>query len=40
VEEGENDVFPSPSKGNQAWNIPKATKFGTFLGYQAKILPH
>jgi hypothetical protein len=26
VEGGENDVFPSPSKGHQAWNLPRATK--------------
>jgi hypothetical protein len=23
-------VFPSPSNGHQAWNIPMATKHGTF----------
>jgi hypothetical protein len=39
VKKGENDVFPSLSKGDQAWNLPFATKqdasplttkFGTF----------
>jgi len=23
-------VFPSPSNGHQAWNVPMATKHGTF----------
>jgi hypothetical protein len=30
VEGGENDASPFPSKGNQTWNIPRATKLGTF----------
>jgi hypothetical protein len=39
VKLGEKIFFPSPSKGDQvrcfpishqAWNLPKATKFGTF----------
>jgi hypothetical protein len=48
VEGGEKDVFPSPSKGNQTWNILRATKFETFqgplslepsIGHQAKCFP-
>jgi hypothetical protein len=40
-EKGENDVFPSPSKGHQTLDLPLATKqnvpplaikFGTFQG--------
>jgi hypothetical protein len=27
----ENDVSPSPSKGQQAWNLPLATKLGSSL---------
>jgi hypothetical protein len=30
MEGSENDAYPFPSKGNQAWNIPRATKHGTF----------
>jgi hypothetical protein len=34
MEGDEKDVFyslsPSPSKGNQTWNIPRATNLGTF----------
>jgi hypothetical protein len=30
VKGGDNDVFLFPFKGNQAWNIPKATKLGPF----------
>jgi hypothetical protein len=26
VKRGEKDVSPSPSKGHQAWNLPRATK--------------
>jgi hypothetical protein len=42
VEGGENDVspFPSPSKNNQTWSIPKATKLGTFHWSLSKMLPH
>jgi len=36
VEEGEKDVYPSLSKGNQAWNIPRATKLGTFFWLPSK----
>jgi len=48
VEGGENDVFPSPSKGNQTWNIPRVTNFETFqgplslkpsIGHQARCFP-
>jgi hypothetical protein len=48
MEKGENDVFPFPSKGNQTWNIPKATKFEAFqrplnldtsIGHQVRCFP-
>jgi hypothetical protein len=29
MEKGENDAFTFPSKSNQTWNIPRATKLGT-----------
>jgi hypothetical protein len=31
VKRGEKDVFPSPSKGYQAWNLPRATKLGSSI---------
>ncbi len=37
---GEKDVSPSPSKNNQAWNIPRAIKFGTFNWPPSKMYPH
>ncbi len=41
MERGENDVFPfpSPSKGNQAWNNPRDTELGTFHWPPNKMLP-
>ncbi len=40
MEGGENDASPSPSKGNEAWNIPRAAKLGTFDWPPNKMLPH
>jgi hypothetical protein len=40
VEGGKKDIFPTPFKGKQAWNIPIATKLGTFHWPLSKMLPH
>ncbi len=40
MEGGEKDVSPSPSKGIQIWNIPMATKLGTFHWPLSKMLLH
>jgi hypothetical protein len=37
---GENDATPLLSKNNQAWNILKATKLGTFHWPLNKLFPH
>jgi hypothetical protein len=33
---GEKDISPFPSKGNQAWNIPKVPTLDPSIGHQAR----
>jgi hypothetical protein len=33
IEGGEKDVSPSPSKSNQTWNLPLATKLGSSFAF-------